>query len=181
MTDHLPFSIRFHKAGLMLLAAAAVLPASAAAQQSTQVPPSAYTISGWRVECGSQNNALACQALDQITARANNSIIAAISVTQPKNAKTPMISVQVPLGVALDGGVHVGFASGAQQVIPFVACYANGCFAQANISDQLLAQMRSAAQPLSMLYATYDANLNKQEIRISLPLNGFAVAYDKLK
>lgn len=149
--------------------------------QTQQVSPSAYSISGWRVECSSQSNALACQLIDQVTARANNGVIAGISVVQAGAAKTPTLVVQVPLGAALDQSVRVGFNSGAEQMVPFVSCYNNGCFARAALQDSMLAQMRNAKEPLSVSYSTYDANMNKQSIRITLPLDGFAVAYDKLK
>jgi invasion protein IalB len=149
--------------------------------QTQQVSPNAYSISGWRVECSSQSNALACQLIDQVTARANNGVIAGISVVQAGTAKTPTLIVQVPLGAALDQSVRVGFNGGAEQMLPFVSCYNNGCFARAGLQDSLLAQMRDGKQPLSVSYSTYDANMNKQSIRITLPLDGFAVAYDKLK
>jgi invasion protein IalB len=163
---------------LLILSVAFGAPAQA---QTQQVSPTAYSISGWRVECSSQSNALACQLIDQVTARANNGVIAGISVVQAGAAKTPTLVVQVPLGAALDQPVRMGFNSGAEQMVPFVSCYNNGCFARATLQDSLLSQMRDAKEPLSVSYSTYDANMNKQSIRITLPLDGFAVAYDKLK
>lgn len=161
-----------------LLAAAAQAPAQS---QTTQVPSSAYSISGWRLECSSERTALSCQVLDQVFARANSAVIAGVSVREAADGKTPVLIVQVPLGVAIDQPVHVGFSGGAEQVLPFVSCYANGCFARAPLGDTLLTAMRTAKQPLSLTYANLDSNLNKQSIRVTLPLDGFAVAYDKLK
>lgn len=166
---------------IRLLLLLAVTISGTAQAQTQQVSPNAYSISGWRVECSSQSNALACQLIDQVTARANNGVIAGISVVQAGAAKTPTLVVQVPLGAALDQSVRVGFNSGAEQMVPFVSCYNNGCFARATLQDSMLAQMRNAKEPLSVSYSTYDANMNKQSIRITLPLDGFAVAYDKLK
>lgn len=154
---------------------------SMAQAQTTQVSPSAYSISGWRVECSSQSNALSCQLVDQVLARANNGVIAGISVMQAGAAKTPTIVVQVPLGSALDQPIRVGFNGGPEQQLTFVSCYSSGCFARGTIGGALLAQMRDAKQPLSVSYATLDAAFNKQTVRITLPLDGFAVAYDKLK
>lgn len=161
---------------------AALIPTHGVAQtQATQVSPSAYSISGWRVECSSGNNALSCQLVDQVLARANNSVIAGISVLQTGTAKTPTIVVQVPLGVAVSDGVHVGLNGGDAETLSFVACYSNGCYARGTLSDAMLSQMRGAKQPLSVSYAAFDGSMNKQNVRITLPLDGFAVAYDKLK
>lgn len=162
------------------IALASVIPAGAQTQ-TTQVSPSAYSISGWRVECSSRNNALSCQLVDQVLARANNGVIAGITVQQSSDGKTPVMIVQVPLGAAVDQPVRVGFSNGTQQALPFVSCYANGCFARATISDALLSAMRDPKQSLSVSYATYGDSMNKQTVRIMLPLDGFAVAYDKLK
>lgn len=162
-----------------LLAAAA--PAGTAAQtQPTQVSPNAYSISGWRVECSSRNNTLSCQLVDQVLTRANNGVIAGISVLQAGDAKTPTMVVQVPLGVGVADGVRIGIGSD-EQLLPFISCYGNGCFARGTIGNPLLSEMRDAKQPLSISYSTFDGNMNKQSVRITLPLDGFAVAYDKLK
>jgi invasion protein IalB len=169
---------RLHAALFLALGVAA---GSSAQAQTTQLPASAYSISGWRVECSSQSNALACQLIDQVVARANNGVIAGLSVQQVGAAKTPTLIVQVPLGAALDQPVRVGFNAGTAQSVPFVSCYNNGCFARAALQDSMLAQMRDAKQPLSVSYSTYNANMQKQNINITLPLDGFAVAYDKLK
>jgi invasion protein IalB len=161
--------------------AASAAPGGAAAQtQPAQVSPNAYSISGWRVECSSRNNVLSCQLVDQVLARANNGVIAGISVLQAGEGKTPTMVVQVPLGVSIADGVRVGIGSN-EQLLPFISCYGSGCFARGAIGDPLLSQMRDAKQPLSVSYSTFDGNMNKQNVRITLPLDGFAVAYDKLK
>ncbi len=165
---------------LIALLAGSAVPAQTRAQ-TTQVAPSAYSISGWRVECASRSNALSCQLVNQVVARANNGVIAGISVQQTGAEKTPTIIVQVPLGAAVDSPVRVGLNAGSEELLPFVSCYSSGCFARATLGDALLAQMRDGKQPLSVSYASFDANMNRQTIRITLPLDGFAVAYDKLK
>lgn len=168
--------VSVHGVALMALMSGALAQA-----QTTQVAPNAYSISGWRVDCSSRNNALSCRLVDQVLARANNGIIAGLSIVQTGDAKTPTMVVQVPLGAAVADGVRVGIIGGSEQTLPFVSCYNSGCFARGAIADALLSQMRDAKQSLSVSYATYDGSMNKQNVRITLPLDGFAVAYDKLK
>jgi invasion protein IalB len=150
------------------------------AQTTGQVSPAAYTISGWRLECATQNSVLSCQVLNQVLARSNSAVIAAISVQQGA-AKTPVLVVQVPLGVAIDQPVKVAIQNGATQMLPFFSCYGNGCFARAPLDDALLTAMRTSKQPLSLTYANLDSALNKQSINVTLALDGFSQAYDKLK
>jgi invasion protein IalB len=119
--------------------------------------------------------------VDQVLARANDSVLAGISMVRAESTKTVTMIVQVPLGVAVSDGVHVGLSGTEEQTLAFVSCYNNGCFARGTLSDALLSQMRDAKQPLAVSYSAFDGNMNKQNIRITLPLDGFAVAYDKLK
>jgi invasion protein IalB len=148
---------------------------------TAQVSPTAYTISGWRLECATQSGALSCQVLNQVLARSNNAVIAAISVQQSGAAKAPVLIVQVPLGVAIDEPVKVEIQNGASQMLPFLSCYGNGCFARAPLGDALLAGMRDSKQPLSVTYQNLDATFSKQSINVTLALDGFSQAYDKLK
>ena len=146
-----------------------------------QVSPSEIQISGWQLQCDSKSTTgLNCQALDQVTARRNNAVISAVSIRQTTDRK-PVLYVQVPLGIALEDGIRVGFENGAVQALPAFTCNSNGCMARAPIGDPLLNAMRAAKQPLRIAYENLDGNLNKQTVTIVLGLDGFSAAYDKLR
>lgn len=172
---------------LAALPLVAVLSAATAQAQtpspppSAQVPPAQITISGWRLECDSLSGPLACQVTDRVTARANDAVISAISLRIDPLAKTPVMLVHVPLGIAVQDAVRVGFETGAVQTLPVYTCNAGGCFARAALGAPVLAAMRSAKEPLRIAYAALDAKGAKQTITISLALDGFASAYDRLR
>ena len=167
--------------GAPALAQSTPAPVRPSAPAAQQVSPSEITISGWQLQCDSRGGSgLNCQALDEVTARRNNAVISAVSVRQTPDKK-PIILVQVPLGIALQDGIRVGFENGAVQAMPAFTCNNNGCMARAAIGDPLLNAMRAAKQPLRIAYENLDGNLNKQTITIVLGLDGFSAAYDKLR
>lgn len=147
---------------------------------ATQVSPAAYVVSGWRVECATAGSALACQALDQVTARANNGVIASVSITLAPDGKTPYVLVTTPLGVAVDSSIRMTMPSGPNQTLAFLTCNGNGCFGRAALSDSMLTAMRSTNQTLTITYDSLNGNLVKQSISITLALDGFPAAYNKL-
>lgn len=163
----------------------AVLSTAAEAQTPgptpAQVPPAQISISGWRLECDSLGGGLQCQLIDQITARGNNAVISAISVRRTSDAGMPVMIVQVPLGIAVDDAVRVGFENGAVQTLPVFTCNRNGCFARAQIGEPVLSAMRGAKQQLRVAYQNLDANGGKQTVTISLALDGFPSAYERLR
>jgi invasion protein IalB len=148
---------------------------------SAQVPPAQITISGWRLECDSLSGPLTCQVTDNVTARTNGAVISAISLRIDPLTKAPAMLVHVPLGIAVDDGVRVGFVNGAVQTLPVFTCNAGGCFARAALGTPVLAAMRAAKEPLHIAYDSLDAKAAKQTITISLALDGFASAYDRLR
>jgi invasion protein IalB len=169
--------------GFVLVAA---LGAAADAQSptpapATQVPPAQIVISGWRLECNTVAGSLQCLLLDQVTARSNNAVISAISIRRANDGKSSAMVVQVPLGTAVDDAVRVGFENGAVQTLPFYTCNRSGCFARAAVGEPVLSAMRAAKQPLRIAYETLDTNGAKQTVTISLGLDGFSSAYDRLR
>ena len=140
-----------------------------------------FSISGWRVECGSSGSALACVVLDEIRARANGTVLSAISLTMPAGSKSPQVVVQIPLGIAIDDGVRVGFENGAVETLRVYTCNREGCFARGQIGQPILSSMHAGKQPLRITYANLDPAAGKQAVQISVGLEGFNAAYDRLR
>jgi invasion protein IalB len=165
------------------LASAAPLPAVAPVAQASPGQPSSpqISISGWRLECNAPGgNKLFCQLLDQVSVRSNGAVLAAISVHQAGGSKVPTMLLQVPVGIAVDDGVRVSVQGSTGQTLPVVTCNRDGCFAQAQTGATLLEAMRTAKQPLRIVYSVLDANGGKQAITITLSLDGFSTVYDRL-
>lgn len=164
--------------------------AGVAADAQTNAPatpssaaPSAplIVISGWRLECASTTGgSLACEALDRVSVRTTGAVVGGLSVHFLADGKTPEILVQVPLGIAVPAGVRVGTNSGIMQTLPVSTCNRDGCFARAQMSGPLLGAMRAAKEALRIAYDSLAPNADARTVTISLGLDGFAAAYDKL-
>jgi len=163
-----------------LTAVCATAEAQTATPSPTNVSPATFVVSGWRLECASTSGALACQVLDQVTSRANNAVIASVSVSLGSDGKTPFAVVQTPLGVAVDSPIHLATASGVNQTLTFLTCTGGGCFARAPLTDAMLSAMRTANQTLTITYDALNGVSAKQSIATTLPLDGFTAAYSKL-
>lgn len=139
-------------------------------------PPVAIT--GWRVECDSQGVALNCHASDQVAQ--GNLNIAAFGVQLAADTKKPVLTMQLPLGMAVTDPVILSVDTMSQNY-PLITCDRGGCFARAPISDGLLEKMRAGKAPLKVQYNLINATLVKQTVTLTIPLNGFDASLAKIK
>lgn len=155
----------------------------AAAAQTAPAPQTGnqIAITGWRVECDSKGAGLNCRVTDQAAQQSTNLVVAALGVTLASDTKKPVMTVQVPLQLAVGDPITLS-SEDVSQPYAALTCDRPGCFARAPISDALLAKMRSSKQPLKIVYNLVNpATLAKQTITVSLPLDGFAASLDKIK
>jgi invasion protein IalB len=155
-------------------------PGATSPPPAAQVPAAQIVISGWRYECDSSSGAFACHVNDVVTVRGGDSVVAAVRVQLAGEPKSPVIAVQVPLGIAVAHGVRVWFDNGALQTIPIFTCDRRGCFATAALGGPMLAAMRAAKQRLRIAYEALNGTA-EQTISIQLGLDDFPAAYDQLR
>ena len=118
---------------------------------------------------------LDCRAVAQIVQQNNNQLVAALVIRVPSETKKPVMMVQLPLGISVNAPVSLS-TEGAAQSLSIQTCTPAGCFAGAPVTDAMIAALRSKTQVRIVF-----ANLDKQAVTVTLPLAGFAAAYDKLK
>jgi invasion protein IalB len=157
-----------------------VLMQAAGAQTATPPPAGQVSISGWRVECDSKGAALNCRVTNQAVQTGTGLVIAALGVALAADTKKPVLTLQLPLGLAVSDPVTLS-TDGASQPYTLITCDRAGCFARAPISDALLEKMRGAKQPLRIGYNVINATLVKQTITLTLPLDGFDASLTKIK
>jgi invasion protein IalB len=150
-------------------------PAAPAAPAGPQL-----AITGWRVECNSQGSALNCNVSDQVTQSGTGALIGALGVGLATDTKKPVLTLQLPLGLAVSDPVTVT-AGGATQAYTLITCDRQGCYARAPISDPLLVQMRAGKQQMQVHYNIINAALAKQTVTLALGLDGFDAALAKIK
>ena len=103
-------------------------------------------------------------------------LIVLVNIRVPSDTHTPVILVQLPLGLNLPVGAKLQVDDGKVVDMPIQTCEARGCYASTPIAPDLLAAMKSGKQ----LKVSFQ-NLGKEIITIPMPLADFAAAYDKIK
>ena len=165
-----------YAAGIALALSA---PAAAVAQTQTKQSSVPVTGTGWRVECNSAGNAgkaLNCRAYIDIEQSKKRGVIAALSIQYVAQVKKPVMLVQLPLGILVTEKVAVSVDGGEPQRIVIKTCTRAGCLAGSTIADAMIEKMR-AGKMIKIVFF----NINDQPITVTMPLAGFAAAYDKSK
>jgi invasion protein IalB len=164
------------------LAASVALTATATANAQTApaAPANQIAISGWKVECDSQGAALNCRVTDQVSQTGTGALIGAFGVALASDTKKPVLTLQLPLGLAVTDPVTLSVDT-TSQPFSLVTCDRAGCFARAPIADPLLAKMRAGKAQLRVQYNVIGATLAKQTVTLLLPLDGFDASLAKIK
>jgi invasion protein IalB len=158
------------------LVAQATPPAGAPPAGQTAQTPQAPKAPGWAVNCksGSKEKALDCR-LSQTVVTRNRQTLANVTFHFPPNPEKPEIIIQLPLGVLLPAGATVQVDENPAQQLTFRACNRNGCYAQAPLPPDVLAQLRKGKQ-VNVAFK----NLAENEVKVPLQLDGFGDAYAKV-
>jgi len=138
-----------------------------------QDPPPA----AWRVECTGDGKTLDCRALQSLVNREDNKqLVALISVRTPSDTKTPVMMLQLPLGLNLAEPVQIHVDSGPVEKQQVQTCTNNGCFVGLQLNDKMVAAMRGG----TLLKITMQDS-SKRSLNLDVPLLGFGLALDKTK
>jgi invasion protein IalB len=86
------------------------------------------------------------------------------------------VVVQMPLGVLVSEAVEFAVDDGKAEHFNIQTCNQQGCFVGTPLPEAMLAAMRTGKQ-IRIVFQ----NANKQAITVTMPLAGFALAYDKVK
>jgi invasion protein IalB len=159
-------------------AAAGIAPATAqtGAAQSTTAPMPSDGGTGWRVECANDGKALDCRAINRVHQRETQQLIAAVAIRMPPDTRKPVLAIQLPLGIQVTENVTVQVDEGKIERYPIQTCAQNGCFVAAPVADAVIGTLR-AGKSLKVAFQS----LTKQTVTVTMPLGGFALAYDKIK
>ncbi|MGC1465711.1 MAG: invasion associated locus B family protein [Pseudolabrys sp.] len=158
-------------AGLSLTACLAAVPALA--QQQSNVPA---TGSDWRVECTNSGKTLDCRVFSEVIESKSRQIITTLTIRYPQETKKPVMMIQVPLGVLVTKAITVAVDNGRPEQLMIQTCTQSGCAAGNQIPEPLIASMSSGKELKIVFY-----NVNSQPVTVTMPLAGFALAYNKVK
>ena len=152
--------------------AAPASPAATAENANTPAPP------GWVARCSSASRGapLECAIEQSAVLTKTGQLIVLINIRVSAETRAPIALVQLPLGLNLPAGAKFQVDDGKTSDLQIQTCEARGCYANLQISPDVLAALKSGKQ----LKVSFQ-NLGKETISIPMPLVDFAAAYEKIK
>jgi len=147
-------------------------PAPTSENANTPAPP------GWVARCSSASRGapLECAIEQSAVLTKTGQLIVLVNVRVPAETRVPVALVQLPLGLNLPAGAKFQVDDGKTSDLQIQTCEARGCYANLQISPDVLAALKSGKQ----LKVSFQ-NLGKENITIPIPLTDFAAAYDRIK
>jgi invasion protein IalB len=156
------------------VAQATPAPAAAAAAEgaSASAPP------GWVARCTSASRGapLECAIEQSAVLTKTGQLIVLVNIRVPAETRAPIALVQLPLGLNLPAGAKIQVDEGKLSDLEIQTCEARGCYANLQISPDVLAALKSGKQ----LKVSFQ-NMAKETITIPMPLADFGAAYEKIK
>jgi invasion protein IalB len=187
-------SVKFAKLAMMIAVAAIAVTGTSVAQQppkakgpaqsqaapapapsgNAPTPPQA----GWAARCSSPSRdaPLECAMEQNAVLTKTGQLVVLINIRVPGDTRTPVVLIQLPLGLNLQAGAKFQVDDGKSIDLPIQTCENRGCYASFPLGAETLNALRSGKQ-LKIMFQ----DLSKETITIPLPLNDFASAYDKIK
>lgn len=155
-------------------AAAAPAPTPAAPQADAAPANNA----GWVARCtsASRDAPLECAMEQTAVLSKTGQLIVLVNIRVAGDTRAPVALIQLPLGLNLPAGAKLQVDEGKAVDVAIQTCEARGCYINAPIAADILAQLRAGKQ----LKVSFQ-NLAKETITIPMPLADFATVYDKIK
>ncbi|HEX7921695.1 MAG TPA: invasion associated locus B family protein [Bradyrhizobium sp.] len=153
-------------------------PAPAAAPAAPQGEAAAPNNTGWVARCtsASRDAPLECAMEQTAVLTKTGQLIVLVNIRVPGDTRAPAALIQLPLGLNLPVGAKLQVDDGKAVDVPIQTCEARGCYINAPIAPDVLAQLRTGKQ----LKVSFQ-NLSKETISIPMPLADFATVYDRIK
>jgi len=154
-------------------------PASPMAPAQNPAPPGTVKSShgAWSVVCDKPAgaNAEQCALMQNVIAEDRPEVGLSVVVLKTADRKSKILRVLAPLGVLLPNGLGLNVDGKDIGRAYFVRCFADGCYAEVVLEDELLKTLRSGAQATFIVFQTPE-----EGIGIPVDLKGFAEGYDSL-
>jgi len=134
--------------------------------------------SNWITRCASRTRAGAveCTIEQSVIKNDTRQVIVLFRVRVPPDTRAPVMMAQLPLGLYLPAQVVLHVDDRKAGEFPPQTCDASGCYISGPLPTELLAQL-SAGKVLKFSFQ----NLARETIDVSMPLAGFAAAYEGIR
>ena len=151
---------------------------AAPGQSQPQAPGTVKSNHGaWSVVCDKPAGASAeqCALMQNVIAEDRPEVGLSVVVLKTADRKSKILRVLAPLGVLLPNGLGLNVDGKDIGRAYFVRCFADGCYAEVVLEDELLKTFRSGTSATFIVFQTPE-----EGIGIPVDLKGFAEGYDAL-
>jgi invasion protein IalB len=151
---------------------------AAPGQSQPQAPGTVKSNHGaWSVVCDKPAGASAeqCALMQNVIAEDRPEVGLSVVVLKTADRKSKILRVLAPLGVLLPNGLGLNVDGKDIGRAYFVRCFADGCYAEVVLEDELLKTFRSGKSATFIVFQTPE-----EGIGIPVDLKGFAEGYDVL-
>lgn len=141
-------------------------------------PQNQARVSGWISRCVGTARAAAPECVveqSMALVSSGQTVMAVVVRIDPAN-RAPAIQIQLPHATYLPGGIKLRTDAGVGLDLAFQMCDQRGCFTGNPISPELLTALKNGKR----LDATV-MNMAREPQLLSMPLDGFAAAYERVQ
>ncbi|WP_419914009.1 invasion associated locus B family protein [Hoeflea sp.] len=136
------------------------------------------THGNWRVSCASGDDGVKCVASQTQVQGENRQRVLAIEFTSATGNKGAAGLVILPFGLKLDSGVVPTIDDDdPMPALRFSTCMPQGCLVPLNFDARTLAALKQG----NALALRATANGSDRDVAFSIPLSGFASAFERLR
>ncbi len=99
------------------------------------------TSPAWVSKCVSESrkSPLVCSAEETLVLATTEQVVATVLVRTQSDTQEPVIMIRVPVGLYLPAGLSIQVDDGKPRPVPLQTCDLQGCYAEMQISSDLLA------------------------------------------
>ena len=135
-------------------------------------------VSGWAARCVTAARAAPpeCTVEQSMVRISNGQVVMTFIVRFAPDSRAPLLQVQVPLSVFLPGGLKLRTDTGVGLDLAYQTCDQRGCFVGNPVSPEFLTALKAAKR----IEATVQSMAREAQV-LSMPMDGFAAAYDRVQ
>ena len=133
--------------------------------------------SPWTTTCVSaaRSDAPDCRA-EQRSVLQNGQLLASVTVTVPHDTRKATLLVQTPFGLSIRSGISLQFDTRPPVRLDVQTCDQGGCYAATLMSDDFIKTMLASKKLTVVVQA-----LNQRQVAAILSLQGFAIAFQRIR
>jgi invasion protein IalB len=133
-------------------------------------------VGDWTVRCFPVKSIMPCDMIYLLEVKQTGRPVLQMRVAYAPVQDKHLMTIGVPLGVALSKGLIVQTPNGATAPMPFVHCDQTGCFVETIMDNASVDTLAGAGTGTKLVFSVY----NGKQVALPFPMSGFKEARDTM-